>query len=336
MSGDPGGRLTYAAAGVSLDAAEAVVGRLAGAVRSTRTPGVLESHGAFAGLLAPPALRDPVLVAGTDGVGTKLVLLREAGRLHDAGIDAVAMCVNDVLTTGATPLLFLDYVSCGRLDPERVAALVEGIADGCRQAGCALLGGETAEHPGVQADEDLDVAGFAVGIVERDRLCDGRRVEAGDVLLGLASSGLHANGFSLVRRVLAEGRLTPEDAPGDLLAPTAIYAQEVEALAAAVDVRAMAHVTGGGLEGNVPRVLPDGLGAVVDPAAWPRPPIVAWLADRGVAEDELRRVFNLGIGYVVVLPAGQAAEALAVAARLGRAAWIVGRVEHGSGLRFEP
>lgn len=327
--------LTYAAAGVSLDAADEVVGRLSGAVRSTRRPGVIDAHGGFAGLLALGGLgyRDPVLVAGTDGVGTKLELHREAGSLHAAGIDCVAMCVNDILCTGADPLLFLDYVSVGRLDPGQVATLVEGIADGCRQAGAALLGGETAEHPGVMADDALDVAGFAVGIVERDRLIDGTRVAVGDVVLGLAASGLHSNGFSLVRRVL-EGTGGLAEAPADLLAPTAIYRDDLMALRAAADVRALAHITGGGIEGNAPRVLPDGLGLAIDPTAWPRPDVIAWLAGAGVEEAELRRVFNLGIGMIAIVPAAEADAARTALADGGRDAWVIGEVVAGAGVAY--
>ena len=250
--------LTYEQAGVSLQAADAVVDRLRRAVASTRTPRVLGSLGGFAGLVSAGGYRDPVLVAGTDGVGTKLMLQREAGRLRDSGIDLVAMCVNDVLTCGAEPVLFLDYIAVGRLDPERVAEVVEGVADGCRQAGCALLGGETAELPDMYGPDDLDLAGFALGIVERDGIVDGARVAAGDALIGLAASGVHANGFTLVRRLLERAGVTPADAPGDLLAPTRIYAQAAAALRAACDVRAMAHITGGGLPGNLPRVLPEG------------------------------------------------------------------------------
>lgn len=327
--------LTYASAGVSLDAAEAIVGRLKGAVRSTARPGVIDAHGGFAGLLALGGLgyEDPVLVAGTDGVGTKLELHREAGSLHAAGIDCVAMCVNDILCVGAEPVLFLDYVSVGRLDPETVAALVEGIADGCRQAGAALLGGETAEHPGVMAEDALDVAGFALGVVEREAIVDGTRVAVGDRVIGLAASGLHSNGFSLVRRVVERaGGLAA--APADLLAPTAIYVDDVRALRAAADVRALAHVTGGGIEGNAPRVLPDGCGMRIDPGAWPRPAVVAWLAEQGVEEAELRRVFNLGIGMIAVVPAADEAAALGALAAAGRPAWAIGEIEAGAGVRY--
>ncbi|MGI9116921.1 MAG: phosphoribosylformylglycinamidine cyclo-ligase [Gaiellales bacterium] len=327
--------LTYAAAGVSLDAADAVVERLKGAVRSTTRPGVIDAHGGFAGLLALNGLgyADPVLVAGTDGVGTKLELHREAGSLHAAGIDCVAMCVNDILCVGAEPLLFLDYVSVGVLDPDVVATLVEGIADGCRQAGAALLGGETAEHPGVMDADSLDVAGFALGIAERDRLIDGARVAPGDAVIGIASSGLHSNGFSLVRRVVERaGGLA--SAPADLLAPTAIYVAAIRDLRTAVDVRALAHITGGGIEGNAPRVLPDGCGMVVDPAAWPRPAVVQWLADQGVEEAELRRVFNLGIGMIAIVDPAAQDDAIAALAATGHAAWRIGAIEAGTGVRY--
>ncbi len=320
---------SYADAGVSLAAAEEIVGRLAGAVRSTRRPGVIDAHGGFAGLFD---LGDRLLVAATDGVGTKLELHRQAGSLHDAGIDCVAMCVNDVLCTGAEPLFFLDYVAVGRLDPVTVSELVEGIADGCRQAGCALLGGETAEHPGVMAPEHLDVAGFCVGAVDRDRLVDGARVVPGDVVVGLASTGLHSNGFSLVRSLLAAHAI--EALPEGLLTPTAIYAADVRALLAAVDVRAMCHVTGGGIEGNLPRVLPAGCGAEIDRAAWPRPGIIDWLGSLGVADDELLRVFNCGLGFVVVVPEQDAPGVLATLRAMARPAWIVGRITAGSGVAF--
>jgi phosphoribosylformylglycinamidine cyclo-ligase len=324
-------RHTYAAAGVSLEAAEAVVGRLAGAVASTRRPGVVEAHGGFAGLFE---LGDRLLVAATDGVGTKLALHREAGTMHAAGIDCVAMCVNDVLCTGAEPLFLLDYVAVGRLDPEQVAGLVEGIADGCRQAGCALLGGETAEHPGVMQPSDLDVAGFCVGIVARNALIDGRRVEPGDAVVGIASTGLHSNGFSLVRRLLDTHGIDLADAPPELLAPTAIYAPEARALIDAVDVRALCHVTGGGIEGNLPRVLPAGYGADIDLTAWPCPAVIDWVATLGVAEDELLRVFNCGLGFLAVVPAAEAAAAIGAVSATGRDAWEVGRITAGPGVSF--
>jgi phosphoribosylformylglycinamidine cyclo-ligase len=326
--------LTYSGAGVSLEAADAVVGRLRRAVASTRTPRVLGDLGGFAGLVSAGGYRDPVLVAGTDGVGTKLMLQRESGRLRDAGIDLVAMCVNDVLTCGADPVLFLDYIAVGRLDPERVADVVEGVADGCRQAGCALLGGETAELPDMYGNDDLDLAGFALGIVERDGIVDAARVAAGDAVIGLAASGVHANGFTLVRRLLERAGATPGDAPGDLLAPTRIYAAAAAALRAACDVRAMAHITGGGLPGNLPRVLPEGLGARVDEGLWRQPAVLPWLAELGVERDEMRRVFNGGLGYVAIVPAEDAAAAIAACAGAGCEAWRAGEVVAGTGVQY--
>ncbi|HEY3612291.1 MAG TPA: phosphoribosylformylglycinamidine cyclo-ligase [Gaiellales bacterium] len=326
--------LTYSQAGVSLEAADAVVGRLQRAVASTRTPRVLGDLGGFAGFVSAGGYRDPVLVAGTDGVGTKLMLQRATGRLRDSGVDLVAMCVNDVLTSGAEPVLFLDYIAVGRLDPERVADLVEGVADGCRQAGCALLGGETAELPDMYGADDLDLAGFALGIVERDGIVDSGRVAAGDAIVGLASSGVHSNGFTLVRRLLERAGAAPADAPGDLLAPTVIYAQAAAALRAACDVRAMAHITGGGLPGNLPRVLPEGLGARVDERLWPVPAVLPWLAQLGVERDEMRRVFNGGLGYVAIVPAGEVDAALAACAAAGYEAWRVGEIAAGTGVEY--
>lgn len=320
--------LTYAGSGVSLDAADAVAGRVRAAVESTRTARVLGGLGGFAGALSAGGYRDPVMVAGTDGVGTKLLLQREAGRLRDAGIDLVAMCANDVITSGADPVLFLDYIAVGRLDPDRVAQIVEGVADGCRQAGCALLGGETAELPDMYAPTDVDLAGFCVGLCERDELLDRARVRAGDVLVGLASSGVHANGFSLVRRLLARAGQTPADAPGDLLAPTRIYAAQARALRAACDLRALAHITGGGIVGNLPRVLPPGLGASLERSAWAAPPVFEWLAGLGVDDDEMARVFNLGLGLIAIVPAGEASAALAAVPE----ATVVGEVTVAAGV----
>ena len=303
-----GGR-TYEAAGVSLTAAEEVVERLRAAVDSTRTPGVEGSFGGFAGLYALDASR--LLAASTDSVGSKLVLSRRAGRLHDAGKDLAAHCIDDVLTTGAEPLFVLDYVAAHELDLSQVAELVAGAAEVCRDAGCALLGGETAELPGVYREEELDFAGTCVGIVERDRLIDGSRCEAGDVVLGLPSSGLHTNGFSLVRSLVGD-----EDFDADLLlAPHRLYLDEVRELRSRADVKALAHVTGGGILGNLTRVLPEGVGVEIDWGAWARPPVYDWLTKHGVEEEEQRRVFNLGIGMCAVVPAGDA-EAGTVIGRL--------------------
>jgi phosphoribosylformylglycinamidine cyclo-ligase len=279
---------TYEAAGVSLATADAVVERLRAAVESTGA----RDFGGFAGL--HPLDERRLLAASTDSVGTKLILARERGRLRDCGADLAAHCINDVVTTGAEPLFLLDYVAAARIDPEQVAELVEGAAGVCREAGCALIGGETAELPGIYRDDELDFAGTCVGLVDRDRLVDGSRVEAGDAVVGFPSAGVHANGFTLVRRVLEEA----DYAEPDLLAPTRLYLEPVRALRA--DAHAFAHVTGGGILGNLGRVLPEGLRAEIDWDAWERPPVFGWLA-RHVAEDELRRVFNLGIGFCAVV-----------------------------------
>jgi len=294
-----GGR-TYAEAGVSLAVAEEVVGRLRAAAESTRTPGVEGSFGGFAGLFALDERR--LLAASTDSVGSKLVLSRRAGRLRDAGKDLAAHCIDDVLTTGAEPLFLLDYVAAHRLDLEQVAELVEGAAEVCHQAGCALIGGETAELPLVYREDELDFAGTCVGLVERERLIDGSRCEPGDVVLALPSSGLHTNGFSLVRELVGEGGFDADL----LLAPHRLYLDEVRELRARADVKALAHVTGGGILGNLTRVLPDGVGLELDWGAWERPPVYAWLSEHGVEEDEQRRVFNLGVGMCAVVPAGDA------------------------------
>ena len=286
-----GGR-TYEAAGVSLAAAEAVVERLRGAVESTGA----EAFGAFAGLY--PLDERRLLVASTDGVGSKLVLSRRAGRLRDAGRDLAAHCIDDVLTTGAEPLFLLDYVAAHELDLEQVAELVEGAAEVCCEAGCALIGGETAELPGVYREDELDFAGTCVGIVDRDRLIDGSRCEPGDVVLGLPSSGLHTNGFSLVRSLVGDDGLDADL----LLAPHRLYLEDVRALRERADVKALAHVTGSGILGNLTRVLPDAVGAEIDWDSWERPPVYGWLDEHGVDEEEQRRVFNLGIGMCAVVP----------------------------------
>jgi phosphoribosylformylglycinamidine cyclo-ligase len=309
---------TYAAAGVSLAAANVVVERLRTAVASTRTPAVEGAFGAFAGLFSIDERR--LLAASTDSVGSKLVLGRRAGRLRWCGADLAAHCINDILTTGGEPLFFLDYVAANTIEPEQVAELVEGAAEVCRAAGCAILGGETAELPGIYRDDELDFCGTCVGVVEREALIDGSRVEAGDVVLGLPSAGIHANGFSLVRRLVGD-----DEFDGDLLLPpTRLYLGEVRALRERADVRALAHVTGGGIVGNLARVLPDGLGVIVDPASWERPAVFGWLAAQGIAEDELRRVFNIGIGYCAIVPDADAAPSDVV----------IGRVEPGEGVQW--
>jgi phosphoribosylformylglycinamidine cyclo-ligase len=283
---------TYDAAGVSLANAEAVVERLRSAVESTGATG----FGAFAGLF--PLDERRLLAASTDSVGSKLMLARRAGRLHWAGMDLAAHCINDVLTCGAEPLFLLDYVAAAQIELEQVAELVEGAAEVCRAAGCLLIGGETAELPGVYRDGELDFAGTCVGVVERDRLIDGSRCARGDLVIGFPSSGLHTNGFSLVRALVGD-----DDFDADLLlAPHRLYLAEARELRESADVRALAHITGGGIVGNLARVVPDGLEPRIDWNAWTRPPVFAWVAEQGVDEDELRRVFNLGVGMCAVVP----------------------------------
>ena len=286
---------SYEAAGVSLGKAQDVVERLRAAVASTGG-----EIGGFAGLY--PLDEERLLAATTDGVGTKLMLSRRAGRLFDAGRDLAAHCIDDVITTGAKPLFFLDYVAAGELDLEEVAQLVEGAASVCREAGCALLGGETAELPGIYRDAELDFAGTCVGIVSRKELIDGSRCKPGDAVLGLPSSGLHTNGFTLVRGLVGDA-----DFDADLLlAPHKLYVDEVRELRRRADVKALAHVTGGGILGNLPRVLPEGVSVEIDWESWERPTVYAWLTERGVSEEEQRRVFNLGIGMCAVVSVEEA------------------------------
>jgi len=287
-----GSAKTYDSAGVSLATAESIVERLRGAVESTGA----EAFGTFAGLYPLDDRR--LLAASMDSVGSKLMLARRAGRLHWAGMDLAAHCINDVLCSGADPLFLLDYVAANRIDEEHVAQLVEGAAEVCRAAGCALIGGETAELPGIYQPDELDFAGTCVGIVERDHVVDGSRCERGDAVIGFPSSGLHTNGFSLVRSLLGD-----DDFDADLLlAPHRLYLEDVRRLRASADVRALAHVTGGGIVGNLSRVLPDGIDARIDWDSWERPPVFEWLKERGVEEEELRRVFNVGIGLCAVVP----------------------------------
>jgi phosphoribosylformylglycinamidine cyclo-ligase len=283
---------TYEAAGVSLATAEALVERLRAAVESTGARG----FGAFAGI--HPLDDRRLLAASTDSVGSKLMLQRRAGRLRWGGMDLAAHCINDVITCGAEPLLLLDYVAASHIDLEQVAELVEGAAEVCREAGCALVGGETAELPGIYQPDELDFAGTCVGVVDRRDLIDGSRCERGDVVIGLPSSGIHTNGFSLVRALVGD-----DDFDADLLlAPHRLYLDDVRALRAQADVKALAHVTGGGILGNLTRVVPPGLTPAIDWDSWERPRVFEWLADQGIDEDELRRVFNIGIGMCAVVP----------------------------------
>jgi phosphoribosylformylglycinamidine cyclo-ligase len=330
--------ITYRQAGVDNDEGDRLVDRIAPFARATRIAEVVSDVGGFAGLCRVPAgLRDPILVAGTDGVGTKLKVAFATG-VHDTiGIDLVAMCVNDVVTTGARPLFFLDYFVTGKLDIAIGESVIRGIADGCRQAGCALLGGETAIHPDTYPDGEYDLAGFAVGVVSREKLLDGAGAMAGDAIIAVASSGLHSNGYSLARKVI-EGsmRCSMQDHLAELggtvgealLTPTRIYARAVAALLESnLPVRSLCHVTGGGIPGNLPRVLPEALGARIDLATYARPAIFDVLARGGpVDEDEMRRVFNLGVGLLAVVERGAADRALAVLAAQGERAWVIGEV----------
>ncbi len=330
--------ITYRDAGVDIDAGEDLVERIKPAVRRSMRSEVLGGLGGFGALVEVPLdrFRQPVMVAGTDGVGTKLRLAIETGQHDTIGIDLVAMCANDVVVQGAEPLFFLDYYATGRLRVEVAARVVEGIVEGCVRAGCALVGGETAEMPGMYAGDDYDLAGFCVGLVEKDRIIDGSRTRAGDVIIGLPSSGAHSNGYSLVRKLLAssgadantllDGRLLYEQ----LLAPTRIYVKPVLALLAEVPVHGIAHITGGGPAGNIPRVLPAGLEAVLDERSWPRPPVFDWLQRTGnIERDEMHRTFNCGLGMTLCVPAAEADRAIAVLRRSGEQAIRVGEVQKG-------
>jgi phosphoribosylformylglycinamidine cyclo-ligase len=336
--------MTYRDSGVDIDAGEQLVERIKPAVAATRRPGVLSGLGGFGGLFELPAgYRNPVLVSGTDGVGTKLKLAVAAGRHDGVGIDLVAMCANDVIVCGAEPLFFLDYYATGKLDVDTAAAVVAGIAEGCRKAGCALIGGETAEMPGMYGEGDYDLAGFCVGIVEKDAILDPQRVKPGDTLVALASSGPHSNGFSLIRRVLeasGAGLDDPLDPAAEvpatladtLLAPTRIYAKAILALTRHGGVHALAHITGGGITENLPRVLPRGTKAVVDLRTWQPAPVFRWLRDAGrIADMEMLRTFNCGVGMIVVVAADRAAGACGLLRTAGEQAWIIGRVEPHAG-----
>ena len=334
--------LTYAAAGVDIAAGDALVERIKPLARSTQRRGSMGGLGGFGALfdLKAAGFTDPVLISATDGVGTKLRLAIEAGEHGQVGIDLVAMCVNDLIVQGGEPLFFLDYFATGKLDVAQAALVVSGIAEGCRQAGCALVGGETAEMPGMYHGGDYDLAGFAVGAAERDALLP-RDVGAGDVLIGLASSGVHSNGFSLVRRVIEASGLALTDpapfAPGmrlgeALLLPTRIYVRPLLALHRAGLLKAAAHITGGGLPGNVPRVLPAGVAAEILAGSWSMPPVFAWLAQAGgVVEAEMLRVFNCGLGMVLVVAAADAEAALSHLRASGEAAFRIGQLVPATG-----
>ena len=331
--------LDYRTAGVDIDAGDALVENIKPLAKRTLREGVLAGIGGFGALFeVPKRYRNPVLVSGTDGVGTKLKLAFELQRHDSIGIDLVAMSVNDILVQGAEPLFFLDYYACGKLDVATATSVVGGIARGCEIAGCALIGGETAEMPGMYPLGEYDLAGFAVGVVEKDRIIDGRRIGPGDVVLGLASSGAHSNGYSLVRRILERAR---PDLSSDfhglplsdvILAPTRIYVRPVLALLAQVDVKGLAHITGGGLLENVPRILGDGLTAQLDRKAWPRPPLFDWLQSQGgVTDQEMLRVFNCGIGMVLVIAKQDMAHASTLLQAAGEKVYEIGAIRMRQG-----
>jgi phosphoribosylformylglycinamidine cyclo-ligase len=332
--------LSYRDAGVDIDAGAALVERIKPMAAATFRPGVVTGLGGFGALFELPLAdyREPVLVSGTDGVGTKLRLAMTLGRHDTIGIDLVAMCANDILVSGAEPLFFLDYYASGRLDLETAAAVISGIARGCELAGCALTGGETAEMPGMYAQGDYDLAGFCVGIVEKSELILPGRVRPGDSLIGLASSGPHSNGYSLIRKVL---ELCDADLAGDLdgaplgerlLAPTRIYVRSVLPLTRAVRVHALAHITGGGITENLPRVLPEGTRARVNIGSWERPAVFRWLQEKGgIAESEMRRTFNCGLGMAVCVATEDLDRALAMLRAAGEDAWVLGGIESGEG-----
>ena len=337
--------LTYAAAGVDITAGEDAVRRIKEHVRSTYRPEVIGDIGGFGGLFAfnKDLYRNPVLVSSTDGVGTKALVAKAAGRFDTIGIDLVAMCVDDLVCQGAEPLFFLDYIAVGKLDPDHVDQLVAGVAEGCRQAGCAIIGGEMAEHPGAMEPGEFDLVGFAVGVVERDRIITGEHVRAGDVLIGIPSPGLRSNCYSLARKVFFDVAKRDLDAPAyegarrsladELLEPSVIYAPAVTALVRAVDVRAVAHITGGGIVGNLARVLPGHADAVVDQRKWEPPRIFDEMARiGGIAPEEMAKTFNLGLGMIVVVPRSEAFKALDVLRSRGhRGAAEVGEIVDGRG-----
>ncbi len=327
--------LSYKDAGVDIDAGNALVQRIKGAAARTRRPEVMGGLGGFGALCAiPPGYREPVLVSGTDGVGTKLRLAMDLGRHDTIGIDLVGMCVNDLVVQGAEPLFFLDYYATGKLNVDVAATVVNGISEGCLQAGCALVGGETAEMPGMYQGDDYDLAGFCVGVVEKSEIIDGSKVQAGDVLLALASSGPHSNGYSLIRKVIevSQADLSQPLEQGTLadalMAPTRIYVKPLLALRQQYPVHALAHITGGGLLENIPRVLPENTKAVIDRSSWQMPAVFRWLQDQGnIEEQEMYRTFNCGVGMVLCVPAEQAEAAREFLASQGETAWVIGRVE---------
>ena len=331
--------LTYKDAGVDIDAGNALVDRIKHGSKATQRSEVLGGLGGFGALCEiPDGYRSPVLVSGTDGVGTKLRLAMQLGRHDTIGIDLVAMCSNDIAVVGAEPLLFLDYYATGKLNVDVAAKVIEGIGKGCQLAGAALVGGETAEMPGMYEGEDYDLAGFCVGVVEKNQIIDGHKVAPGDIIIGIASSGPHSNGYSLIRKIIEVagadlstpcGSTTLADA---LMAPTQIYNKPLLALQREVKPHALAHITGGGLLENIPRVLPEGCSAVLDTSSWELPPVFAWLAEAGgVAEEEMYRTFNCGVGMAVIVGPAKAEAAIQLLSEQGLDCWELGRIEAGDG-----
>lgn len=327
--------LSYKDAGVDIDAGNQLVERIKSVTKKTHRPEVKGGLGGFGALCSiPQKYKKPLLVSGTDGVGTKLRLAMDLNRHHGVGIDLVAMCVNDLIVQGAEPLFFLDYYATGKLDVDNAVEVVSGIGAGCELSGCALIGGETAEMPGMYHGGDYDVAGFCVGVVEADNVIDGSKVGAGDAIIALASSGPHSNGFSLIRKVLEVSSADPQTQFGDstladqLLEPTRIYVKSVLALLEKIQVHAISHITGGGFWENIPRVLPQGTKAVIDGASWQWPGIFNWLQDNGnITTHEMYRTFNCGVGLIIALPQEDASEAINILNQLGENAWEIGRIE---------
>ena len=338
---------TYEQAGVNLEAGYEVVRRIKKHVASTARTGVMGNIGAFGGMFDLSALKveEPVLVSGTDGVGTKLKIAFAMDKHDTIGIDAVAMCVNDVLAQGAEPLLFLDYVAVGHNEPHKIEAIVAGVAEGCRQAGCALVGGETAEMPGMYGDGEYDIAGFTCGVVEKKRLIDGSKVATGDVLVGIASSGVHSNGFSLVRKILADNALDLHEVYSELgdhplgevlLTPTRIYVKQVLEVIRSCDVHGISHITGGGFDENIPRILREGQGIEIEEGSWEILPVFRFLEKRGrVAHREMFNIFNMGIGMVIAIDESEAQRAIDLLAARGERASVIGRVVAGEGVTIK-
>jgi len=338
QNSEQGKGLSYRDAGVDIEAGNRLIDKIKPIAKRTQRPGVLNGLGGFGALFEiPESYKKPVLVSGTDGVGTKLKLAMDMGKHDTIGIDLVAMCVNDLIVQGAEPLFFLDYYATGKLDLDTAADVIKGIGAGCEQAGCALIGGETAEMPGMYDGEDYDLAGFCVGVVEKEEIIDGTKVKAGDAIIGIASSGPHSNGYSLVRKVMEVSGAKSDEAFGDstlgeaLLAPTRIYIKPLLELIKQIDVHALAHITGGGLLENIPRVLPDGTKAIINTKAWQRPAVFDWLQEKGnIDHKEMHLTFNCGVGMALVVAQEDAEKAVEFLNNAGETAWQIGQIESAS------